>query len=156
MTYIFDTSSLRVLGNYYPDRFPMFWERFEAAIEAGTVRSVREVFNELQRQSTNVWLWEWARQHRAFFAQPGPEETAFVARIFEVAHFQALVGERQSLLGQPVADPFLVAAAQVLEGCVITEEKLRPNAAGIPNFCAHFDVDCTNVEGFLERHGWTF
>ncbi len=156
MTYIFDTNSLRVFGNYYPNRFPTFWERFEAAIEAGKVRSVREVLNELQRQSTKQWLREWARLHRVLFAQPGPRETAFVGEIFEVAHFRTIVGKRQLLLGQPVADPFLVAAAKILEGCVVTEEKLRPNAAGIPNVCEHFDIDCTNVEGFLERHSWTF
>lgn len=156
MIYLFDTSSLRVLGNYYPKRFPTFWERFEAAIEAGTVRSVREVFNELERQSAKAWLKEWAQTHRAFFAQPSPEETAFVGEIFLVAHFRTLVGNRQRLLGQPVADPFLVAAAKVLEGCVVSEEGLRPNAAKIPNVCQHFGIDCINVEGFLERHGWTF
>ncbi len=156
MIYIFDTSSLRVLENYYPDRFPTFWERFRSALESGSVRSVREVLNELQRQASKDWLKEWALRNRELFAQPGPEETAFVGKIFEVAHFRALVGERQRLLGQPVADPFLVAAARVLEGCVVTEEILRPNAAGIPNVCAHFDIDCTNVEGFLQRHSWTF
>ncbi len=156
MIYIFDTSSLRVLGNYYPDRFPTFWERFEAAIEAREVRSVREVFNELQRQSTKEWLKKWARQNRALFAQPGPKETAFVGKIFEVAHFRTLVGERQRLLGQPVADPFLVAAPKVMEGCVVTEEANRPNAARIPNVCAHFHIDCTDVEGFLERLAWSF
>ncbi len=95
-------------------------------------------------------------RHRVLFAQPGPRETVFVGEIFEVAHFRTIVGKRQLQRGQPVADPFLVAAAKVLEGCVVTEEKLRPNAAGIPSVCEHFDIDCTNVEGFLERHGWTF
>ena len=156
MIYIFDTSSLRVLGNYYPDRFPTFWKRFEDAISDGTVCSVREVFNELQRQSTKEWLKEWARRKRTLFSQPGPEETAFVGEIFGVAHFRQLVGARQRLLGQPVADPFLIAAARVLEGCVVSEEQFRPNAAKIPNVCDYFDIDCINVEGFLERHSWTF
>ncbi len=156
MTYVFDTSSLRVLGNYYPERFPSFWEQFEAGIEAGTIRSVREVLNELERQSAKQWLKDWALNRRTLFAKPGPEETAFVGEIFGVAHFRALVGRRQRLLGQPVADPFLVAAARVLEGCVVTEESNRPNAARIPNVCEHFDIDCTDVEGFLERHDWSF
>lgn len=155
MIYIFDTSSLRVLGNYYPDRFPSFWKRFEAAINAGEIRSVREVYNELQHYA-NVWLRQWADRNRALFAKPGPAEMAFVREIFEVGHFRTLVGERQRLRGQPVADPFLVAAASVLDGCVVTEESNRPNAAKIPNVCAHFDIDCVNVEGFFERHGWTF
>jgi len=156
MIYVFDTNSLRVLGNYYPDRFPSFWEQFEAAIEAETVRSVREVLNELERQSTKEWLKDWARGHRTLFAQPGPAETSFVGEIFEVAHFRMLVGERQRLLGQPVADPFVVASAKILEGCVVTEEANHPNAAKIPNVCQHFNVDFTNVEGFLERKNWSF
>jgi hypothetical protein len=43
MPFIFDTNSLRVLGNYYPDQFPSFWQRFENAVEKKDVLSVREV-----------------------------------------------------------------------------------------------------------------
>ena len=156
MIYVFDTSSLRVLGSYFPARFPTFWQRFEAAIEAGEIRSVREVYNELERQSARAWLKEWAKEHRPLFAPPGPEETAFVAKIFAVAHFRTLVGQRQRLLGQPVADPFLVAAAKVFDGCVVSEEERRPHAAKVPNVCDHFGIECTNVEGFLGQNGWTF
>lgn len=80
MIYVFDTNSFRVLGNYYPDRFPSFWEMFDG----------------------------------------------------------------------------LVAAAGARGGCVVTEEANTQNAAKIPNVCEHFGVDCTNVEGFMERESWTF
>ncbi|RMH18544.1 MAG: DUF4411 family protein [Acidobacteria bacterium] len=156
MVYVFDTSSLRVLGNYYPSRFPTFWRRFEPAVEAGSIRSVREVHRELELQSTKAWLKEWAGKHRALFAQPGPEETAFVAEIFRVPHFQALIGKIQRLKGRPVADPFVVAAAKVMGGIVVTEEADRRNAAKIPNVCHHFGVGITNVEGFLEGNDWSF
>jgi len=33
MPFIFDTNSLRVLGNYYPERFPSFWKRFDEMVE---------------------------------------------------------------------------------------------------------------------------
>lgn len=65
MVYVFDTSSLRVLGNYFPGRFPTFWERFEAEIANEEARSVREVYNELCRQSTKEWLLAWARKRRS-------------------------------------------------------------------------------------------
>jgi hypothetical protein len=48
------------------------------------------------------------------------------------------------------------ASARVRGGCVVTEEKLKPKAAKIPNVCEHFGVHCTNVEGFLKQKGWTF
>lgn len=156
MLFIFDANSLRVLGNYYPERFPTFWKKFEEALAAQTVVSVREVYNELQRQAIADWLEGWLANHRELFLTPGPAETAFVGEIFRVPHFRALVGEIQRLRGYPVADPFIVACGKVRKGCVVTEEIKKPNAAKIPNVCEHFGVECTNVEGFMKRQGWQF
>jgi hypothetical protein len=39
--YVFDTNSVSVLRNYYPDQFPSFWKRFDAAVSAGEVVSCR-------------------------------------------------------------------------------------------------------------------
>lgn len=156
--YVFDSNSLRVLGNYYPGRFPTFWKRFEEAVVTGMVVSVREVYKELerQRQIGETWLWDWLHGHRRLFLTPGPEETAFVAKIFMVAHFRTLVGEQQRLRGFPVADPFIVACARIRKGCVVTEEVKKPNAAKIPNVCEHFGIECTNVEGFMAKNNWQF
>lgn len=155
MTYIFDTNSFRVLGAYYPDRFPTFWKNFETAVDAGEVYSVREVYNELSYQARD-WLLDWIETHKTFFRVPSPAETEFVAKIFRVPHFSTLVGEQQRLKGQPVADPFVIAAAAICEGTVVTEEKLKKNAAKIPNVCEHFEIAYTNVEGFLAAHSWKF
>ena len=156
MAFIFDTSSFRVLGNYYPQRFPSFWNRFKSEVAAQSILSVREVLNELELQISGTWLWEWASRNRDIFTTPSPAETLFVGQIFTVPHFRMLVGETQRLKGQPVADPFLIACAQVSGGCVVTQETTRPHAARIPNVCQHFSIDCTNVEGFMERNGWQF
>lgn len=154
--YVFDTNSFRVLENYYPDRFPTFWRDFDEVVESGTVVSVREVYNEMERLTRTPWLMDWAKQHRTSFLVPTPVEMQFVAEIFRVPHFRTLVGETQRLQGYPVADPFLIACAGVREGCVVTEEAFRPNAARIPNVCQYFGVEFTNVEGFLDRMGWQF
>lgn len=156
MPYVFDTNSFRVLENYYPERFPTFWGNFNEAVETGTVVSVREVYNEMERHTRTAWLMDWAKERRSSFLTPTAAEMQFVAEIFRVPHFDTLVGETQRLQGSPVADPFLVACAGVLGGFVVTEEALKPNAAKIPNVCQHFDVECTNVEGFLDRMGWKF
>ena len=153
--YVFDTNSVSVLKNYYPDQFPTFWQRFHAAIVAGRVVSCREVFNELKGLQKG-WLVEWAENNKVMFRTPNDDETTFVGEIFKVPHFQTLVGEEQQLRGKPVADPFVVAAARVCFGCVVTEESLKPNAAKVPNVCQHFGINCTNVEGFLKHSGWTF
>ena len=99
---------------------------------------------------------DWVNDHKEMFLVPGPQETTFVATIFQVPHFQMLVTETQRLRGQPVADPFVIACASVREGTVVTEESRKPNSARIPNVCDHFGVSCTNVEGFLAQNNWQF
>jgi hypothetical protein len=56
----------------------------------------------------------------------------------------------------PVADPFVIACAKIRGGTVVTEERLKPNAARIPNICQHFGIPCTNLEGFMQLMGWNF
>jgi hypothetical protein len=153
--FIFDTSSFRVLGNYYPDRFPTFWKRFTESIAVGHVLSVKEVFNELERYDDSL-IWPWAQEHKHVFEPLSDAEGAFVVEIFSVSHFRALIGNKQILQGRPVADPFLIASACARVGRVVTEEEHKPNAAKIPNVCEYFGIDCTNVEGFLNHNEWEF
>ncbi len=156
MTYVFDTSSFIVLGHFFPERFPSFWERLDAAVSEGTVVSVREVRRELGSPSTREHLSQWVKRNGDIFLKPSEVEMAFVAEVFQFPRFQHLVGERQRLRGTPVADPFVIACAKVTGGCVVTEERLKENAAKIPNVCKHFAIDCTNLEGFMARQGWEF
>ncbi len=58
--------------------------------------------------------------------------------------------------GKPVADPFVIAKANAIGGCVVTQEKFRKNAAKIPNICKHFEIRFTNLEGFMEKVDWIF
>ena len=88
--------------------------------------------------------------------KPSAAETQFVRQIFLVPHFQNLVNEKNRLAGYPCADPFIIALAKTINGCVVTEEKEKPNAPKIPNVCDHFGVPFTNLQGFMEREKWTF
>jgi hypothetical protein len=117
---------------------------------------VREVYNELQFQVSSPWYLEWIEKHKKMFMVPTAAEMKFVAEIFKVNHFRVLVGEKQRLTGQPVADPFLIASARARSGTVVTEEEKKPNAAKVPNVCDHFKVAYTNVAGFLAARGWKF
>lgn len=154
--YIFDTNSLRIFGNYYPQVFPSFWSALDDLVSDGRFWSVREVRKELDLQNPIEHLAEWAQRQRGIFTSPTANEMAFVKAIFEVPHFQQLIGEKQRLRGLPVADPFVVAKAQAHSACVVTEESVKPNAAKVPNVCAHFGVKCLNVQGFLAELGWRF
>jgi len=156
MGYVFDTSSFIVLGHYFPERFPSFWEKFDAAVSQGVVASVREVHRELSTHLARPHLADWVKKNRSIFSAPSSEEMAFVGQIFAVAHFQYLVGEKERLKGTPVADPFVVACASVRSACVVTEEAKKENAAKIPNVCEHFGITWTNLEGFMALEGWEF
>ena len=79
-----------------------------------------------------------------------------MAQILAVRHFQSLINEKARMSGSPVADPFVVASAMTRRGVVVTEERKPENGARIPNVCEHFGVACVNLEGLMEREGWTF
>lgn len=157
MIYVFDSSPLIDLFKYYyPDRFPSLWENFDALVLEHRIISVREVRNELEGHGDR--LSDWVKDSHEFFLTPTTDELNFVAEIFKVPHFQALVRKKERLQGKPVADPFVIASAWVLEeeGCVVTQEVKKPNAARIPNVCEHFDILCLNLEAFMENEKWRF
>lgn len=156
MIYVFDTSSLIILKHYYPGRFGTLWSGLEMLVDAGNIISTREVFNELQAYNDVDFIQVWAKKKKRIFMTPGNNELNFVARIFSVKHFHTLIGTAELLKGKPVADPFVIAAAQVKNGTVVTQEKAKPNSAKMPIVCHHFRVPCINLEGFMSEQNWTF
>lgn len=154
--YVFDSGPLIILfKHYYLQRFPSLWEQFDEMVNGGRITSTREVFNELEGHEDK--LTNWCKAHRQVFVTPTTAELNAVREIFNVEHFQAMIRKKERLRGKPVADPFVIARARCLEnGCVITTENNSPNAAKIPNVCHHFKVDCTDLEGFMERENWRF
>lgn len=145
MTHFLDTNCFRLVESYYPSRFPSFWRAFDEAVEEGLIASVSEVRKELEQGNTAPHVEE-----------PGPAELDALRKIFIVPHFQGLVGQKQIITGAPVADPFLVAATMVTGGCVVTEERHKPNSTKIPAVCEHFGIRCTNLEGMLIVLDWSF
>jgi hypothetical protein len=156
MCYVFDTSSFQILKDFYPSRFPTFWNNFDDAVSDGLIISVREVFGELSKWNVPDWLLEWARANRGIFLTPDQAETQFVSEIFRVPHFRSLVGGKERLQARPVADPFVIDRARIRECSVVTQEQGKPNAARIPNVCGHFGIGSINFEGFLTDMGWSF
>ena len=87
---------------------------------------------------------------------PSVAEMEFVREIFAKTRFHNLVPLKARLQGKPVADPFVIAAAKIKDGCVVTQEQHKPNAAKIPNVCEYYDIPFTDIEGFMEMEPWTF
>ena len=125
MAYVFDTNSFSVLGNYYPEQFPTFWETLDRAVAVGKIISVKEVRTELDFYGRHPHLSDWVKKHVQIFSSPRPAEIQFVKAIFSIPHFQTLLSEKDRLAGHLCADPFVIAKAKFIDGCVITEEKLK-------------------------------
>lgn len=156
MIYVFDTSSLSKLKHFFPGVFKSVWTGLDALVLSGHLISTREVWNEIERGDVDAHTNQWLKQRKQIFTTPTGPELQFVAQIFQTRHFQALIGEKQRLTGTPVADPFVIACAKVRGGTVVTEERLKPQAAKIPNVCQHFSVPCMDLETFMQQQGWSF
>jgi hypothetical protein len=154
--YVFDTSSLSKLKHFFPGVFKSVWTGLDALVLSGNLISTREVWNEIERGDVDAHTNQWLKQRKQIFTTPTGPELQFVAQIFQTRHFQALIGEKQRLTGTPVADPFVIACAKVRGGTVVTEERLKPQAAKIPNVCEHFSVPCMDLETFMQQQGWSF
>ena len=157
MIYVFDTNSLSVvLNHYYRGRFPSFWEKFDKTVREHRLFSVRECELELKDKFNDEAVEPLTAHNTDFFADPTSDELAFLAQIYSVPHFRHNLEQKKLLKGGYFADPFVIAKARLLDGTVVTEEKLKDNAAKIPNICSHFGIECTNLEGFMSRENWTF
>ena len=156
MIYVFDSNSLIDLFKYYyPSRFPSLWEKFDALVLSGKITSVREVANEITQRDDR--LSDWTKSNKTIFPISSPDELRIVADIFRNNHFQANIRKKERLQGKAVADPFVIAKAKIIEeGCVVTQETFKENAAKIPNICQAFDVSYLDLEGFMEKEGWEF
>lgn len=156
MIYVFDTSSLSKLKHFFPGVFKSVWSDLDALVQSGNLISTREVLNEIERGDVDAHTNQWLKDRKYMFTTPTANELRFVAQIFQMPHFQALIGEKQRLTGTPVADPFIIACAKIRQATVVTEERLKSNAAKIPNVCQHFKVPCINLEQFMQKQSWSF
>lgn len=156
MIYVFDNSSLSRLKHFFPEVFVSIWEGLDDLVQQNRLISTKEVWNEVQRGTPDKFVNDWLTARKEIFTTPDTAELQFVAKIFQVKHFHALIGEQQRLKGTPVADPFVIASAKIQEGTVVTEEQFKPHAAKIPNVCKHFNIECINLETFMKQQNWSF
>lgn len=156
MIYVFDTNAFsQLFHSYYRDRFPTLWAQFDQLIYNQVITSTREVSQEIKDDRVKS-LREWAKNKKELFPAPTIPEAQFVAQIFTVPHFQQAIEKKKLYKGGKNADPFVVARAHVLEATVVTMESKPKNGVKIPNICEYFNIDCTSLEGFMERENWLF
>ena len=156
MIYVFDTCAFSDLfRSFYRGNFPSLWEKFDEMVEQNFITSTREVKREILDRGIDN-LHDWCKQYDYLFSTPITREIEIVRKIYSIKHFQQNIENKKLLNGGKNADPFVIAKAKAQEGTVVTLEKLKPNSARIPNICAHFSVDCLNLEEFMIQEKWTF
>lgn len=152
MMYILDTNVFTAMGHFFPSRFPTIWSKVEELVPSKVLRSVKEVRREIEVNCPFEHIETWVKKHHEIFLPPTEEESKIVAEIFKKEQYRGLVRRDKMLKGLPVADPFIIAAAKAnRNGCVITQESLKPGGARIPTICADMKIACIDLELFLEQ-----
>ena len=157
MTYVFDTNSFIVLGNYYKDQFPTLWKKINDKVKSGEIISVKEVFNEIESYGPETELKEWVRENKKIFHSMTEEEGQTVFGIFKrYPKFQNMIKKKSLAKGRYVADPFIVAKAIHIKGAVVSEETIQKNGIKIPNLCEIKRIPCLKLKEFMEKQNWRF
>lgn len=149
MIYVFDNSSISKLKHFYPTVFQSIWTELDSFIENGSIISTREVLNELKRGVANPVIDAWIDKNKHIFQMPTHDELIFVREILAHKSFTSSIGQKQTMAGTPVADPFIIALAKIKNGIVVTEEKPKENSAKIPTICNHYNIRYMDLEEFL-------
>lgn len=135
-----------------PDTFPTLWSNIEAMVEAGDIRCVDLVLDELAKREGDE-IHTWAKSQRGLFL-PLEEDIQQEVRVVLAAH-PRLIGIGS---GRSGADPFVIALAKVYGGTVVSEEKESRNLAKpkIPDVCRAMGIAHVNLMGFVQAQGWIF
>lgn len=149
---VFDTSAY-INGwryHYPPITFPSIWELFSDCMADGRIIAPRMVYTELEDKDDEVFAW--AKDRASLFVDPS-----------EVV--QAVIGPIQARFPDPgvrdVADPFVIAEAQVRGYTVVTYEgtntitgaRTKRWAEKVPGICDDLNVPCRIVPQALAMLG---
>lgn len=156
MMYVFDTGVFIALFRYYDKEvFPTLWENLDELLRSKKIVSVREAKREIEKIEDA--LNDWTKRHSSLFHAPTEHQLQFIGEKFSSdSDFRGLVKRENIIKGGPVADPFIIALANEISGCVVTQEWKKPNAPRIPNVCEKYNIECVNLVGFMRKEKWQF
>ena len=123
-------------------------------VAEGGLYSIREVLRELERYNASEDIAEWVESNKRIFLMPTLDEIRIVTEIMNNTDYRALVARKKIRLGDPVADPFLIAASKSRNAQLVTQEK--DEGIRIPRVCRDLNVRCINLKEFLNIEGLRF
>jgi hypothetical protein len=156
MTYLLD-ADVFVEGKkrwYSFDFCPAFWSWLDEAHEAGVIRSVAKVYDEIQAGGDD--LADWAKQRKHYFVEP---DEAALAGLQTTSTWAIGAGYHDTAVATflQAGDYYLVGQALAGDLTVVTHE--RPGATSrikIPDACAGVGVRCCNPFEMLRRENVRF
>ncbi|MER9877611.1 DUF4411 family protein [Mesorhizobium sp. M0118] len=150
--HIIDTCSLVNIRDLDRDS-SRIWDALCEQIEGGRLKTVRQVCDELERRFPDVY--RRLKPQKKILLIPDAElyalETITEIRAIQRAHPKLY---NQFGTGNP-ADPFLIAAAKIQSGIVVTDERTagKKHKEKIPYVCAGRNVGCTSRVQYLKVLG---
>jgi hypothetical protein len=152
LEYVVDTSVLVNIRDVHHDSTEI-WLNFTNAIVSGRVRTIRQVWDELDSRFADI-----AARLKAYKKQfVLPDDVTYTASV--VAEVRDLNRHHKNLWnpigGRNPADPFLIAVAKDLNVIVVTDEKRQGPGfqRRIPYVCVKRNVGCTGRLDFLRSIG---
>lgn len=138
------------MRSYPPDNFRGLWEKIGDLIDSGELIASEEVLVELERKKDD--LYEWARERRKMFLPIDEDVQKAVQEL--LGKYPKLVG---ALKNRSMADPFVIALAQVHDCTVVSNEDFgREKKPKIPFVCKRLGLRCMNILGLIQEQGWRF
>lgn len=158
--YLIDANVMMQAANtYYSfDHVPGFWDWLSSKIEDGTIRTASLVADEVDYPAALVDWIDAQEQHGFYIDVSDPQiQTQYAAVAAWVVNEP--FGPEHIAKFLNGADPWIIAAAAVSGGTVVTQE--QPVGVGskkvkIPNVCQQFGVACMNTFDLLAELKATF
>jgi predicted nucleic acid-binding protein len=147
MKFCLDTNAfIEPWRSRYPiDVFPTFWQTLDEWGRDGVIVAPEEVLHEIEKVDDE--LLAWLKVRRYIFEVPDEVVQQKLKAI--LAQFQRLVDTKK---GRSIADPWVIAQAQVLGAIVVTEEVAsKGKSPKIPDVCESLKVPYTNVLGLIRK-----
>lgn len=106
---------------------------------------------ELGHEATDFSIIAGLFDNNRIFLMPTENEIRIVIEIMNNPEYRGLIARKKIRNGDPVADPFLIAAAKDKNALLVTQEK--DEGIRIPRVCRDLGVQCINQESFLDIEG---
>ena len=141
------------LFKHYPkDTFEALWDNFSELIDSQKIISASEAKKEMEVFDDDTG--KWCKKNNAIFLKPTTEELVTVRQILK-AH-PDLLKKKSVNIGNPEADPFLIAQAKARGIPIVTMEQFKDGGHKIPNVCKDLNVKCLHLFAFFKEEGWRF